>query len=448
MIAVTPCCVAAVRCRAMKRLLLLLSLALPVAAHAQCDPSEVVNQIDASRLKATVEKLVSFGTRHSLSGNISPTRGIVAARTWIYDEMSKIAAASGGRMTVRYQTSTHTGPRTNNQPVEFVNVVATIKGTSDPDRIFLASGHYDSVNSNQFDAAGDAPGADDDASGTAVILELARVLSQHPAKATIVLAAVSGEEQGLYGSQGLADEAAAQKWDLEGDITNDIVGGISGGDGAIDNRTVRIFSANETPAAESSSRHWARFIRDGVRQWLPNVHAKLIYRLDRYARGGDHRPFFEKGFPAVRFTEPHEDYRHQHQNVRMENGQQYGDLPQFVSGDYMRVVAQVNAIALLTGACAPAAPKNVKVVIKAGQKDTTMSWDAAPDADHYELLVRDTTADEWEKVIPAGKVATYTIPDVTIDNVLIGVRAVGSDGRRSPVRTPPEPGARIPGRAQ
>jgi hypothetical protein len=424
----------------MHRALLLFSLAIATTAHAQCDLQTILPQLDGNRMKATVDKLVSFGTRHSLSPKI------VDARTWIFDEMSKIAAASNGRMTVRYQTSTHSGPRTNNQPVEFVNVVATVRGTADPDRIYLASGHYDSVNSDQKDITGEAPGADDDASGTAVILELARILSQHPGRATIMLAAVSGEEQGLYGSQGLADEAAAAKWNIEGDITNDIVGGISGSNGAIDNRTVRIFSANETPNAESSSRHWARFIRDGVRQWLPNARPFLVYRLDRYARGGDHRPFFEKGYPAARFTEPNEDYRHQHQNVRMENGVQYGDLPQFVSGDYMRIVASVNAIALVTGACAPAAPKNVKVLIKAGQKDTTLTWDAADDADHYEIVIRDTTADEWEKVLPIGKVATTTIPDVTIDNTIIGVRAVDAAGHRSPVRTPPEPGARIPGR--
>lgn len=412
-----------------------------VSASAQCDLPEILKEIDGARMKTTVDKLVSFGTRHSLSPKNAE------ARQWIFDEMSRIAAASNGRMTVRLQTSTHTGPRTKNQPVEFVNVVATIKGTSDPDRIYVATGHYDSVNADQFDTTGPAPGADDDASGTAVIMELARILSQHPARATIVLAAVSGEEQGLYGSQGLADEAAAQKWDIEGDITNDIVGSVEGSNGSTDNRTVRIFSANHTPNAESDARHWARFIRDGVRRWLPNVNAKLVYRLDRYARGGDHRPFFEHGYPAVRFTEPNENYRHQHNNVRVENGVQYGDLPQFVSGDYMRVIAQTNAIALVTGACGPAAPKNVKVLVKAAQTGTTMSWDAVSPADHYEMLIRDTTADEWEKVIPIGKVATYTIPEVTIDNVIIGVRAVDAEGNRSQVRTPPEPGAKVPGRS-
>lgn len=426
----------------MRRVLALFAFLFALSAHAQCDLPDILKQIDGARMKATVDKLVSFGTRHSLSPKNAE------ARQWIFEEMSKDAASSNGHMTVRLQSSTHTGPRTDNKPVEFVNVVATIRGTSDPDRIYIASGHYDSVNANQKDITGPAPGADDDASGTAVIMELARVLAQHPAKATIVLVAMDGEEQGLYGAQGLADEAAAQKWNIEGDITNDIVGSVEGSNGSTDNRTIRIFSANETPNAESSSRHWARFIRDGVRRWLPNVNAKLVYRLDRYARGGDHRPFFEKGFPGVRFTEPNENYRHQHNNVRVEDGVQYGDLPQFVSGDYMHLVAQVNAVALLTAACGPAEPKNVKVLIKAGQKDTTMTWDATPDADHYELLIRDTTADEWEKVIPAGKVATYTIPDVTIDNVIIGVRAVDAAGNRSAVRTPPEPGAKIPGRAQ
>jgi len=418
-----------------RALVLLAAVFIAAAAHAQCDLPDVLKEIDAARLKATVDKLASFGTRHSLSPKNAE------ARAWILDELTRIAAASGGRMTVRLQTSTHSGTRTNNQPVEFVNVVATIKGTSDPDRIYLATGHYDSVNAVQSDTTGPAPGADDDASGTAVIMELARILSQHPAKATIVLAAVSGEEQGLYGSQGLADEAAAQKWDIEGDITNDIVGSVEGSNGSTDNRTLRIFSANRTANAESDARHWARFIRDGVRRWLPNVNAKLVYRLDRYARGGDHRPFFDKGYPAVRFTEPNENYRHQHQNVRIENGVQFGDLPLFVSGDYMRLVAQANAVALLTGACGPAAPKNVKVLIKAGQKDTTMSWDASPGADHYEIVIRDTTADEWEKVLVAGNVTTFTIPDVTIDNVLIGVRAVDHEGNRSQVRTPLEPGA-------
>jgi Zn-dependent M28 family amino/carboxypeptidase len=408
--------------------------------HAQCaDVAAITGQLDGARMKQTVEKLVSFGTRHTLSDTTSPTRGIGAARKWIFDEMTRIAAASSGRMTVAYQSSMQKSARTKNEPVEMINVVATIKGTADPDRIYIATGHYDSINSDNANATLDAPGADDDASGVAVIMELARVLSQHPLEATVMLVAVQGEEQGLLGSRGLAEEAVAKKWNVEGMITNDIVGGAVGGEGDIDNHTVRIFSANPKGAGEGSARHWARFVRDGARVWLPHVNARLIYRLDRFGRGGDHTPFFEKGFPAIRFSEANEDYKHEHQTVRIENGVQYGDLPQFVSPDYMRVVASVNAVALVTAACAPAAPRNVKAS-GAVTNDTTLSWDMGTDADlaGYEIVVRETTSDDWEKVIPVGKVARYTLKDFTIDNVFMGVRAIDRDGNRSPVRTPEE----------
>jgi hypothetical protein len=425
----------------MRRLLTASALFLFAAAlHAQCaDVSAITGQLDGARMKQTVEKLVSFGTRHTLSDTTSPTRGIGAARKWIFDEMTRIAAASNGRMTVAYQSSMQKSVRTKNEPVEMINVVATIKGTADPDRIYIATGHYDSINSDNSNSTLDAPGADDDASGVAVIMELARVLSQHPLEATVMLVAVQGEEQGLLGSRGLAEEAVAKKWNVEGMITNDIVGGAVGGEGDIDNHTVRIFSANPKGAGEGSARHWARFVRDGARVWLPHVNARLIYRLDRFGRGGDHTPFFEKGFPAIRFSEANEDYKHEHQTVRVENGIQYGDLPQFVSPDYMRVVASVNAVALVTGACAPAAPRNVKAS-GAVTNDTTMSWDMGTDADlaGYEIVVRETTSDDWEKVIPVGKVSRYTLKDFTIDNVFMGVRAIDRDGNRSPVRTPEE----------
>lgn len=399
----------------------------------------LAGQLDGARMKATVDKLVTFGTRNTLSDTTSSTRGVGAARKWIFEEMSRYAAASGGRMTVAYQSSTHSNKRTGDKPVEVVNVVATIRGATDPNRVYVATGHYDSRNSDVMDAVGDAPGADDDGSGTAVVLELARVLSQQQTEATIVLAAVAGEEQGLLGATGLAEFALAQKWNIEGDITNDIVGGIEGGSGTLDNHTLRVFSANQGGVGDSTSRHWARFIRDGARTFLPNAHVRLVYRLDRFGRGGDHRPFFEKGFPAVRFTEPQENYRRQHQNVRVENGVEYGDLAKYVSGDYMKLVAAVNATALVTAACAPAAPANVKVV-GAVTDDTTLSWDASndPDLAGYELLVRETTADEWEKVIPIGNVNTYTLKNYPIDNVFFGVRSVDKQGNRSPVRTPAE----------
>ena len=417
-------------------------LLAPLPARAQCAAQQLgdlLPQLEGARMKATVDKLVSFGTRHTLSDTASATRGIGAARKWIFDELSRYAAASNGRMTVAYQSSMQTNKRTNDKPVEVVNVVATIRGSADPNRVYIATGHYDSRVTDVMDATTDAPGADDDASGVAVIMEVARVLSQRNLDATVVLAAVAGEEQGLLGATGLADYAVAQQWNVEGDITNDIVGGIEGGSGTIDNRTIRIFSANQKGVGESTSRHWARFVRDGVRTYLPNVRARLVYRLDRFGRGGDHRPFFDKGFPAIRFTEPNENYRRQHQNVRTENGVEYGDLARYVSADYMQLVASTNAIALATAACAPAPPKNLKVA-GAVTDDTTLTWDAGTDADlaGYELLVRETTADEWEKVIAIPKVSTYTFKNLPIDNVYFGVRAVDKDGNRSPVRTPEE----------
>ncbi|MCU1227485.1 MAG: aminopeptidase [Acidobacteria bacterium] len=423
-----------------------LSLTLATSAFAQenrCASlrlDEVLARIDGAKMKQTVEKLASFGTRHSLSDTKSGTRGIGAARRWIFDELSRYAAASKGRMTISYQSSMQSGPRTKDQPAEMINVVATIKGTTDPNRVYVATGHYDSMNSDIMDPIGDAPGANDDASGTSEIMEVARVLSQYPTDATIVLAAVMGEEQGLFGSTGLADHALAEKWNVEGDITNDIAGSVEGSSGAIDNRTLRIFSANTLPIGDSTSRHWARFVRDGARRWLPQVNVRLVYRLDRYRRGGDHAPFFDRGFPAIRFTEANENYRHQHQNVRVENGVQYGDLPQFVSADYLKLVASTNTVALATAACAPSAPKNVKVA-GAVSDDTTLTWDVGTDADlaGYEIVIRETTGDEWERVIAVGKVGTFTAKDVRIDNYFFGVRAIDTDGNRSPVRTPDEP---------
>lgn len=418
----------------------ILTLILTATLHAQCaDVTNLVGQLDGARMKQTVEKLVSFGTRHTLSDTTSNTRGIGAARRWIFDELTRVAAASNGHMTVAYQSSMQQAQRTNNVPVEMINVVATIRGTTDPDRIYIATGHYDSMNSDVMNSTLDAPGADDDASGVAVIMDVARVLSQHPLDATVMLVAVQGEEQGLLGSRGLAEEAVAKKWNVEGMITNDIVGGTVGGEGDIDNRTIRIFSANTKGAGDGTSRHWARFVRDGVRLYLPHVKPRLIYRLDRFGRGGDHAPFFERGFPAIRFTQANEDYKREHQTVRTENGIQYGDLPEFVSGDYMRLVASVNAVALITGGCGPAAPKNVKAG-GAVTNDTTLTWEMGTDADlaGYEIVVRETTSDEWESVIPVGKVARYTFKDFTIDNVFMGVRAVDKDGNRSPVRTPEE----------
>ncbi|HVT03464.1 MAG TPA: M28 family metallopeptidase, partial [Thermoanaerobaculia bacterium] len=259
-----------------------------------------------------------------------------------------------------------------------------------------------------------------------------------PMRATVVLAAVAGEEQGLLGSKGLSELAESQGWNVEGMITNDIVGGIEGGDGSIDNRTIRIFAGTQKPIGETSARHWGRFVRDVTRDNLPQVKPRLIYRLDRFGRGGDHIPFFQKGIPAIRFTEAHENYRRQHQNVRTENGVEYGDLAKYVSPDYMRLVASVNLAAVYSAAAAPAAPRDVKVS-GAVTDDTTLTWNVGgDDVAGYEMVVRDTTDDEWRRVIDLGKVATYTLKGVPIDNYFFGVRSMDSAGHRSPVRTPEE----------
>ena len=421
-------------------LLAVLLIAIPaMAASPDTALQSALQQLDGGRMKRDVETLVSFGTRHTLSDTKSETRGIGAARRWIFDEMSKAAKGSDGRMTVAYQSSMQKSARTGDQPAEIVNVVATIKGTTDANRVYIVTGHYDSRNTDINDATGDAPGADDDGSGTAVVMELARVLSKTPTRATIVLAAVAGEEQGLLGAKGLSEFAATQGWAVEGMITNDIVGGVEGGDGTVENHALRIFAGTLKPIGETAARHWGRFARETVRENLPALRPWLMNRVDRFGRGGDHIPFYEKGIPAIRFTEAHENYRRQHQNVRTENGVEYGDLPQYVSPDYLKLVASANLVTVYTAAAAPAAPKDLKVA-GAVTDDTTLTWTlgSESDLDGYELLSRDTTADEWQRASPIGKVATYTLKGVPIDNFFFGVRAVDAAGHRSPVRTPDE----------
>jgi len=402
---------------------------------------QILQEIDGKRMMQTIEKLVSFGTRHSASDTTSPTRGAGAARKWILEEMNRYVEASNGRLTAAFQSSMQ---KNRNQDMEMVNVVATLKG-SEANRYYMTTGHYDTRNSGANDATGDAPGANDDASGVAVALELARVLSRYQFGGNLVFAALEGEEQGLLGAKGLSDYAKAQKWDLEGMINNDMVGNIEGQSGAIENRTLRIFSGNRG-SGDSSSRSWARYIRDGVRRYLPEANAMLVYRLDRFGRGGDHQPFFEAGFPAVRMVEVNENYNRQHQNPRVENGIEYGDLVKFVSVEYMRLAAQMNAIALVSAACAPATPAGVRVTNNQAPGNTTVSWaaDNNPQIGGYEILIRDTRAEEWEKVVPAGPGRTYTLKSLTPDNIFIGVRAVGKDGTRSPVSTPSERDAAAP----
>jgi Zn-dependent M28 family amino/carboxypeptidase len=430
-----------------------------VTVRGNPDIRKIIGEISARRIEADIRKLVSFGTRNTLSEQNDPNRGIGAARDWLYTEFQKAAAESGGRMTVEKQSYEQPRAARIPQPTIVTNVVATLKGTQpeSTSRVYVVSGHYDSMCSSPTDAKCDAPGANDDASGTAAVLEMARVMAKYKFDATIVFMAVAGEEQSLLGATHFAEQAKKNNMDIEAMFTNDIVGNTLGGNGVRDRRTVRVFAegvpSNETEAAattrrsvggenDSQSRQLARFIKEVTDHYVPAMKVLMIYRRDRYGRGGDHIPFLERGYAAVRFTEPNEDYRHQHQNVRIENGIQYGDLPQFVDFNYVANVARVNAASLAMLASAPARPKNVTMTTGLSN-DTELKWDAnkEPDVAGYEVVWRDTTAAFWTNSRAVGNVMTYTSKGMSKDNYFFGVRAVDRQGNRSPV-TYPRPAAR------
>src|ERR1700752_2037732 len=341
--------------------------------------ANLVREIDARNIEATIRQLVSFGTRNTLSEQNDPKRGIGAARDWLYAEFLKAAEASNGRMTVEKQSYEQPKAQRVPQPTIITNVVATLKGSQPEatDRVYVVSGHYDSMCNSPTDAKCDAPGANDDASGTAAVLEMARVMAKYQFDATIVFMAVPGEEQGLLGATYYAEQAKQKNWTIDAMFTNDIIGNTLGGNGVRDRGTVRVFSegvpSNETTAEantrrsvggenDSTSRQLARFIKETADSYVPQLKVTMIYRRDRYGRGGDHQPFLERGFPAVRFTEPNEEVRHQHQNVRIENGVQFGDLPEFVDFAYVANVARINAASLAMLALAPARPKGVLIL--------------------------------------------------------------------------------------
>lgn len=341
------------------------------------------------------------------------------------------------------------------KPTVLTNVVATLRGTQPASeaRMYVVSGHYDSMCTSPTDAECDAPGANDDASGTAAVLEMARVMATRKFDATIVFMTVAGEEQGLVGSTYFAEQAKQKKLDVEAMFTNDIMGNTLGGNGVRDRRTLRVFSegvpSNETTDEanvrrgvggenDSASRQLARFIKTVGDAYVPQTRVMMVYRRDRYLRGGDHIPFLERGFPAVRFTEPNEEYKHQHQNVRMENGAQYGDLPQFVDFAYIAQVARINAANLASLALAPARPKNVGIVTARLTNDTDLKWDAnkEPDLAGYEIVWRDTTSPVWTNSRSVGNVTSYTMKGMSKDNFFFGLRAVDKEGNKSFVSFP------------
>jgi len=418
---------------------------------------KMIREVSAKNIEASIRKLVSFGTRNTLSEQDNPNRGVGAARDWIFAEFERFNRECGGCMMVEKQSFTQPAnppPRGRvPEPTVLTNVVATLRGTTDPDRVYVVSGHYDSMCSSPIDAKCDAPGANDDASGTAAVIELARVMSKRKFDATIVFMAVPGEEQGLLGATHYAEQAKQKAMDIEGMFTNDIVGGATTRKNSPNRNRVRVFSegvpSDETPQQagtrrsvggenDSASRQLARYIKEQSDKYLKNFKVWMIYRRDRYLRGGDHIPFLERGFTAVRITEVDEDYTHQHQTLRTENGVFYGDTPEFVDFEYTANVARVNLIALASLASAPARPKNVGIVTSRLTNDTELKWDANDDADiaGYEVVWRDTTSAEWTNAINVGNVTTYLVKDMSKDNYFFGVRAVDRSGNKSPVVYP------------
>jgi hypothetical protein len=415
----------------------------------------MLRDVSARKIEASIRTLAGFGTRHTLSSQDDPNRGIGAARDWIFDQFQQSAANSDGRMTVQKQSFVQPpGPR-NPTPVVVTNLVATLRGTQpeSANRVYVVSGHYDSRCTDVLNFTCDAPGADDDASGVAVSLELARVMATRKLDATIVFMAVAGEEQNLFGSTFFAQQAKAAGMDVEGMFTNDIVGSSTSDTGRRDPFTVRLFSegvpTTETPAQaalrqsiggenDGPSRQLARYVKEVGENSATGMHVRLIWRRDRFLRGGDQISFLQQGYPAARFTEPAENFAHQHQDVRVENGVQFGDLPEFVDFNYTARVARVNGAALWSLAMAPTAPKNARVDTTQLTNDTTLSWNANPEPDlaGYEIVWRESTAPLWEHTIPVGNVTRFTIKDLSKDNVQVGVRAVDRDGNRSPVSYP------------
>jgi hypothetical protein len=418
-----------------------------------------LKEVSAERIQATIQRLVGFGTRLTLSAqdpaSIQAGRGIGAAREWIKSEFERYSRDCGGCLEVKTDSFTEGPAERIPKPTVITNVYAVLKGT-DPEnakRIVLVTGHYDSRNSDTFDVNGDAPGANDDGSGTAVSLECARVLSKHRFPATIIFLAVAGEEQGLNGSKHFAQMAKQQGWNIEAVLNDDIVGGDR--NAQQDDSVVRVFSEGIPVAAtdaqirmvrglggenDSISRELARYIAEIGRTYDTGVKPMLIFRLDRYLRGGDHYSFNQQGFAAVRLTEYREDFNHQHQNVRTENGIEYGDRPKFVNFDYISHVARLNAATLASLASAPAPPANVHIVTKNLENDTTLTWDgsAGGRASAYEVLWRATSSPDWEHIERVGNVSRATLK-ISKDNVIFGVRAVDDQSHRSlPVVPTPE----------
>ena len=422
-------------------------------AQTPADFYSIINEVSEEKIKADITTLANFGTRHTLSDTLSQSRGIGAARRWIFNEFQEIAKACEACIEVSYQKNYHEpNGRRIVKPVWINNVIAIQKGTKYPNRFIIMSGDIDSRISDPTNYTDDSPGANDNASGMAGTIEAARVLSKYSFENSIIYAGLAGEEQGLYGGAGLAKHAQEQGWEIIGTLNNDMIGNIKGVDGVIDNRTFRIFSeptpANESERARKSrrfyggevdgiSRQLARYIHKTVQTYMPEMNPKMIYRLDRFGRGGHHRPFNDVGFAGVRIMEAHENYTQQHQDIRVENGIAYGDVVEAVNFGYAKKLTAVNAINLAALAWAPPAVKELSIggVVEASAK---FKWTKTEDENivGYKIYWRDTTSPTWDHSRFVGNVEEATLEGIVIDNFFFGLSTVGVNGQESPVVFP------------
>jgi len=414
---------------------------------------ELAREIDHHRIEATVNRLVAFGTRHTLSSQTDPVRGIGAARDWIFDQFQSYVAGSGGRLSVVKQSFVQPVSSRIPVPTVITNVIATLRGTTSPDRVYVVTAHYDSRVTDVLNFTDDAPGADDDGSGVAAILEMARVLAKRPTGATIVFAAVAGEEQGLFGSAFMAQQMKAAGTDVQGMFSNDIIGASTAHDGTPpDPFTVRLF-VEGVPTTETAqqaairqsvggendgpSRQLGRFVQSVAENEVTGMRVRVVWRRDRFLRGSDHISFLQQSYPAARFTEPRENFNHEHQDVRVADGVQFGDLAEFCDFAYTARVARVNAATLWSLAQGPGTPKGVGIQTSALTNASTLVWTRGTDPDlaGYEIVWRETTASDWTHAISVGDVTSATV-DLSNDNVQFGVRAVNTAGQHSPVAAP------------
>lgn len=432
--------------------LLLCIQAFWLSAQKDSQMYDIINAVSAARLEMDITKLANFGTRHTLSDTLSTTRGIGAARRWIKSEYEKISAECGNCLEVFYQKDlVEQGANARIvKDVYVVNVVAMQKGTKFPNRFIIMSGDIDSRVSDPTDYTSDSPGANDNASGMAGAIEAARVLSKYQFENSILYVGLSGEEQGLFGGKGLAAYAKEQGWEIIGILNNDMIGNIKGVDGVVSNRDFRIFSEPVPPTeterqrnrrrfyggeVDGISRQLARYVHKMTKKYMPEMNPMLIYRLDRFGRGGHHRPFNDAGYAGIRIMESHENYTQQHQDIRVEGGIAYGDVLEHVNFDYAAKLTAVNAINLAALASAPPAPTEVEIggIVEPSAK---LRWKKSEGAVSYKIYWRDTTSPTWDLSRDVGDVDSHTLEGIVIDNYFFGVASVGADGSESPVVFP------------